>query len=82
MKRTLGLCALCCSTVAGYEGAGMESLYPSNTDILRKAAAQGAVTGYVHALGAKPACCRFEQETSTYKDLLKWFRGVRSPLET
>jgi hypothetical protein len=33
----------------GYEGTGIESLYPSNTDMFRKARAQGAVTGYVHA---------------------------------
>ncbi len=33
----------------GYEGTGIESLYPSNTDIFRKASAQGAITGYVHA---------------------------------
>jgi TolB protein len=33
----------------GYEGTGIESLYPSNTDMLRKAKAQGATTGYVHA---------------------------------
>ena len=32
----------------GYEGTGIESLYPSNTDMFRKARAQGAVTGYVH----------------------------------
>lgn len=32
----------------GYEGTGIESLYPSNTDIFRKAAAQGALNGYVH----------------------------------
>jgi TolB protein len=32
----------------GYEGTAIESLYPSNTDVLRKAKAQGAVTGYVH----------------------------------
>jgi TolB protein len=32
----------------GYEGTGIESLYPSNTDILRKARAQGAVTTQVH----------------------------------
>ena len=32
----------------GYEGTGIESLYPSNSDMLRKARAQGAVTGYVH----------------------------------
>ncbi|MFV1987826.1 MAG: CehA/McbA family metallohydrolase [Gemmatimonadota bacterium] len=33
----------------GYEGTAIESLYPSNTDMLRKARAQGAATGYVHA---------------------------------
>ena len=33
----------------GYEGTGIESLYPSNTDMFRKAKAQGAVTAYVHA---------------------------------
>jgi hypothetical protein len=32
----------------GYEGTAVESLYPSNTDMLRKARQQGAVTGYVH----------------------------------
>lgn len=33
----------------GYEGTGIESLYPSNTDMLLKAKAQGAYTGYVHS---------------------------------
>lgn len=33
----------------GYEGTGIESLYPSNAMMFRKARAQGAVTGYVHA---------------------------------
>jgi hypothetical protein len=37
----------------GYEGTGIESLYPSNTDMLRKAKAQGATTGYVHAFGGE-----------------------------
>lgn len=32
----------------GYEGTGIESLYPSNSDMLRKARAQGAVTTHVH----------------------------------
>ena len=32
----------------GYEGTGIESLYPSNTDMMRKAKDQGATTGYVH----------------------------------
>ena len=33
----------------GYEGTGIESLYPSNTDMLLKAKAQGATVGYVHS---------------------------------
>lgn len=33
----------------GYEGTAVESLYPSNTDMLRKAQEQGAVVGYVHS---------------------------------
>ncbi len=35
--------------VTGYEGTGIESLYPSNTDMFRKAREQGATVGYVHA---------------------------------
>ncbi len=33
----------------GYEGTAIESLYPSNTDMFRKAREQGATVGYVHA---------------------------------
>lgn len=33
----------------GYEGTAIESLYPSNTDMFRKAKAQGATVAYVHA---------------------------------
>jgi len=33
----------------GYEGTAIESLYPSNTDMFRKARRQGAYTGYVHS---------------------------------
>jgi TolB protein len=33
----------------GYEGTAIESLYPSNTDMLRKAKAQNATTDYAHA---------------------------------
>ena len=33
----------------GYEGTAIESLYPSNTDMMLKAKAQGATTGYVHS---------------------------------
>lgn len=34
-----------------YEGGALDSIYPSNADMLRKAKAQGAVTGYVHPFG-------------------------------
>ncbi len=37
----------------GYEGTGIESLYPSNTDMFRKARAQGALNGYVHAFSGE-----------------------------
>jgi hypothetical protein len=37
----------------GYEQTAIESLYPSNTDMFRKARAQGAWTGYVHAFGGE-----------------------------
>ena len=37
----------------GYEGTAIESLYPSNTDMFRKAKAQGAAVGYVHAFGGE-----------------------------
>ncbi|MDQ8204669.1 CehA/McbA family metallohydrolase [Pelagicoccus sp. SDUM812003] len=34
--------------LTGYEATGVESLYPSNTDMFRKAKRQGALTGFVH----------------------------------
>ena len=37
----------------GYEGTAIESLYPSNTDMFRKAKAQGATVAYVHAFGGE-----------------------------
>ena len=37
--------------LTGYTGTAIESLYPTNTDMFRKAKAQGAVTGYVHPFG-------------------------------
>jgi TolB protein len=37
----------------GYEGTGIESLYPSNTDMLRKAKAQTAVTDYAHSFSGE-----------------------------
>ena len=33
---------------SSYEATALASIYPSNTDMFRKAKAQGAVTGYVH----------------------------------
>jgi TolB protein len=39
----------------GYDGTAVESLYPSNTDMFRKAKAQGATVGYVHAFGTQSA---------------------------
>ncbi len=39
--------------VTGYEGTGIESLYPSNTDMFRKALAQGATVAYVHAFSGE-----------------------------
>jgi len=37
----------------GYTGTAIESLYPSNTDMFRKAKRQGAWTGYVHAFNGE-----------------------------
>jgi hypothetical protein len=37
----------------GYEGTAIDSLYPLNSDVFRKAKAQGAITGYVHAFGGE-----------------------------
>jgi hypothetical protein len=37
----------------GYEGTAIESLYPSNTDMFRKAKKQGGYVGYVHAYGGE-----------------------------
>jgi hypothetical protein len=37
----------------GYEGTAIESLYPSNTDIFRKARRQDATTGYVHSFSGE-----------------------------
>jgi TolB protein len=37
--------------LTGYEGTGLDSLYPSNTDIFRLAREQGAIGGYVHPGG-------------------------------
>lgn len=37
--------------LTGYAGTAIESLYPTNTDMFRKAKAEGAITGYVHPFG-------------------------------
>ncbi|HUQ93206.1 MAG TPA: CehA/McbA family metallohydrolase, partial [Bryobacteraceae bacterium] len=39
--------------MTGYEGTGLDSLWPDNTALFRKARAQGAATGYVHAFGGE-----------------------------
>ncbi|MCC6588567.1 MAG: CehA/McbA family metallohydrolase [Bryobacterales bacterium] len=39
--------------LTGYEGTGLNSLWPTNTDLFKKARAQGAATGYVHAFGGE-----------------------------
>ncbi len=39
--------------LTGYEGTAIDSLYPSNTDMFRKAKAQGAITGYVHGFSGE-----------------------------
>ena len=39
--------------LTGYEGTAIESLYPTNTDMFRKAKTQGAITGYVHPFGGE-----------------------------
>jgi TolB protein len=38
----------------GYEGSGIESIYPSNTDIFRIGRKQGAIAGYVHPWSRDP----------------------------
>jgi TolB protein len=44
---------------SGYEGTAIESLDPSNTDILRLAHAQGAIGGYVHPYHGDPALLHY-----------------------
>ena len=39
----------------GYEGTAIQSIYPSNTDILRLAQADGAIGGYVHPFDTEPS---------------------------
>jgi TolB protein len=37
----------------GYDGTALDSLFPTNTELFRKARAQGAATSYVHAFGGE-----------------------------
>ena len=39
--------------LTGYEGTGLNSPFPTNTELFRKARVQGAATGYVHAFGGE-----------------------------
>lgn len=39
--------------MTGYDGTGLNSLWPNNSELFRKAKAQGAATGYVHAFGGQ-----------------------------
>jgi WD40 repeat protein len=43
----------------GYEQTGIESLYPSNTDIFRAAREQGALGGYVHPWTQEPPAAQY-----------------------
>ncbi len=40
--------------LTGYESTGIDSLYPSNTDMFRLGRAQGALGGYVHPFSRDP----------------------------
>lgn len=73
----------------GYEGTGIESLYPSNTDMFRKAREQGAVLGYVHCFGGERD--PLEQNLGVAKafpvdaalgtvDALEWSQATRGQL--
>src|SRR5207245_1684188 len=39
----------------GYEGTAIQSMYPSNTDILRLVQAEGGIGGYVHPFDTEPS---------------------------
>jgi TolB protein len=39
--------------MTGYEGTGLDSLWPHNTELFRKARKQGPATGYVHAFSGE-----------------------------
>jgi len=45
----------------GYEGTAIESVYPSNTDILRLAREQRAIGGYVHPFDSEPSTHEFSR---------------------
>ena len=74
--------------MTGYEGTALDSLYPTNTDLFRKARAQGAATGYVHAFGgdgirskAASAEQRFPVDVALGTvDALEWSAASRGSL--
>jgi TolB protein len=50
----------------GYEGTGVASLYPSNTDMFRLAQNQGAIGGYVHPWSEEPTRASEYRGAQTY----------------
>lgn len=50
----------------GYEGTGVASLYPSNTDMFRLARQQGAIGGYVHPWSEEPTAGSEFRGAQTY----------------
>ncbi len=51
---------------SGYEGTGVASLYPSNTDMFRLAQKQGAIGGYVHPWSEEPTRASEYRGAQTY----------------
>jgi len=65
---------------SNYEGTALDSLYPSNTDIFRKAKAQGGITGYVHPALGPPSAFPVDAALGTL-DALEWSAAVRAQME-
>jgi TolB protein len=65
----------------GYEGTGIESLYPSNTDIFRLAKEQGAIGAYVHPFGGPVSGAQVRDPLETNLGIAKAF-PVDVALET
>jgi hypothetical protein len=64
---------------SNYEGTALDSLYPSNTDIFRKAKAQGGITGYVHPSLGPPSAFPVDAALGTL-DALEWSGAVRAQM--